>query len=364
MEDVSWLDDLQFEDTEEYSAVELFIAPEEALHRVECFCVSFLETQLLTDCKESLHLSIPARSQRNTHHGHTGLIRLGKDTQKVGLRNPEKVAQIFSLLSFVHRLLREGKHATQRDIFYCLIDSFTTQGVLNACIQDVVGLLGCGRHSLNISTTSRGFIAGNVVWHDAGTSFDLRKVGKHGMAIPGHLTNVFSLQSSAAYVLIVEKDCVFQQLCEARVWEKLDCAVLTGCGFPDFNTRIVAWKLQDRTHPPTVVGVVDYNPSGVAILLTYKLGSQGMGLETFRHVVPVYWLGLHAKDVIGKPSVALTPRDVSVLKKLHAAPLPKEWKEELNKMDKTVEIQAVYNAFRSAENVRALQDKIVTGHYF
>jgi meiotic recombination protein SPO11 len=44
-----------------------------------------------------------------------------------------------------------------------------------------------------------------------------------------------------------------------------------------------------------VIGLVDWNPAGVSILVTYKLGNRRMGLEAAEYAVPrLAWLGVLA----------------------------------------------------------------------
>jgi hypothetical protein len=44
-----------------------------------------------------------------------------------------------------------------------------------------------------------------------------------------------------------------------------------------------------------ILGLVDWNPSGVSILATYKLGNRRMGLEAAEYAVPrLAWLGVLA----------------------------------------------------------------------
>ena len=44
-------------------------------------------------------------------------------------------------------------------------------------------------------------------------------------------------------------------------------------GFPDMATRAFVWQLYGTLGLP-VLGLCDWNPFGIAILLTYKLGSR------------------------------------------------------------------------------------------
>lgn len=94
----------------------------------------------------------------------------------------------------------------------------------------------------------------------------------------------------------MEKDAVFTYLCGQRIWNTLPCIVVTGCGYPPLSVRAVVKKIADQFSLP-VVGLFDYNPHGVRILLTYKFGSTRMGLEAHSYAVDIKWLGVHHDDV-------------------------------------------------------------------
>ena len=364
----TWLAALRLEDTERYEAVELFMAPQEVVRRIEGAMLSVL--RCAADPDTPLHLAVTSRAHSNTSAGQAGDVRVGRRVKVIGRRGAgtQKLSRLLRTLAFLHGMVSAGKNATQRDIFYCLADAFRSQRELNEVLQECVCLLGCSRLSMNVSAASRGFVAGRATWQatPATPAVDLTALGSQGMAIPGHLPSCLRLSSHAAYVLIVEKDCFFQQLCEARVWDRIDCVVLTGCGFPDVNTRVVAWQLCQRTPPPVVLGLVDYNPFGVSVLMTYRHGSQGMGLEMFRYTLDVRWLGVHRTDAEGLPSVPLSSKDEAVRQKLLGegdAVCAPAWQRELAQMDRKVELQCVYNAFKAPQNVDKLQEKIVKREY-
>ncbi len=55
--------------------------------------------------------------------------------------------------------------------------------------------------------------------------------------------------------------------------------MVTAKGVPDVATRAFACRLA-RAFPSLLpVGLVDYNPAGVVILMTYKYGSDRMAVE-------------------------------------------------------------------------------------
>jgi meiotic recombination protein SPO11 len=45
---------------------------------------------------------------------------------------------------------------------------------------------------------------------------------------------------------------------------------VTGCGYPDVATRALVHMLSLRLPGAEVVGLCDYNPHGLSLLLTYR----------------------------------------------------------------------------------------------
>ncbi len=106
---------------------------------------------------------------------------------------------------------------------------------------------------------------------------------------------------------MVEKDAVFTYLCGQRLWDSLPCVLVTGCGYPSLCVRAVVSSLSTQLGGIPILGLFDYNPHGVQILLTYKFGSVRMGMEAHAYAVDqIRWLGLHYTDILeegGRPKV-------------------------------------------------------------
>ncbi|CAE7559372.1 SPO11-2, partial [Symbiodinium microadriaticum] len=49
--------------------------------------------------------------------------------------------------------------------------------------------------------------------------------------------------------------------------------------FPDIATRSLAFVLSQLIQGIIVIGVCDYNPCGLSLLLTFRLGSRNMAFE-------------------------------------------------------------------------------------
>lgn len=104
------------------------------------------------------------------------------------------------------------------------------------------------------------------------------------------------IESTAKYIVVVEKDSIFRRLNEDRFFSRIPCILVTACGFPDLATRMMVHLLHHRLRIP-VIGLVDFNPFGLSIIMTYKLGSASQGAEAFRYAVPIQWVGLHSSDI-------------------------------------------------------------------
>mmetsp|Transcript_7461 Transcript_7461/g.24788 ORF Transcript_7461/g.24788 Transcript_7461/m.24788 type:complete len:190 (-) Transcript_7461:1448-2017(-) len=175
---------------------------------------------------------------------------------------------------------------TQRELYYHLKGApvVTAMEQVARAVQDAVALLRVPRASLGIHTTSRGLVAGlvqlfdaeNEVWLDCAFS-------KAGMPIAGDINYILrqELRVSAQIILVVEKEAVFNRLLEDQVWflEGLSCCIITGRGQPDLGTRVFLHRLHQDQPAAPVLGLVDWNPDGLSILCTYKVGSDRMPLE-------------------------------------------------------------------------------------
>jgi meiotic recombination protein SPO11 len=218
-----------------------------------------------------------------------------------GCKNYTKIWQVLSL---IYRLLSEGKMATQREAYYCLVQNFKDQNEFNCILQDVVALTQCSRSSLGISASGSGYIAGLVLWKETGSDPYDCSTSDSGKQIPGVVSSVEFESLGARYILVVEKDAVFTYLCGQRIWNSLPCVLITGCGYPPLSVRAVTRKIADLLHVP-VLGLFDYNPHGVRILMTYKFGSARMGTESHAYAVDMKWLGVHYSDLFDGSGEAL-----------------------------------------------------------
>nr|GME00458.1 meiotic recombination protein SPO11-2 [Ipomoea batatas] len=266
--------------------------------------------------------------------------------------------RVWKVMEMCYQILsHDGKRVTQRELFYKLLcdsqEYFNSQLQVNRTVQDLVALLHCSRYSLGIMASSRGAVAGRLLLQEPNQEFvDCSTCGSSGYAISGDLSLLEKLvmKSDARYIIVVEKHAIFQRLTKDRIFNQIPCILITAKGYPDIATRFLLHRMSRQFSSIPILGLVDWNPAGLAILCTFKYGSIGMGLEAYRYACNVKWLGLR-KDDIEKlvPEESLVPlkqRDVQIAKSLISSEILQDnYKEELAVMvesDRRAEIEALY----------------------
>lgn len=240
-------------------------------------------------------------------------------------KDSASVVRLWRVLAEIHGNLTASRTATQRELYYSLVDGQTVKSAVhvNAAIQQAARLLGVPRQCLGVTCASRGIVTGCLsIREDSGLWVDLS--GGSERAIPGDMDRIAAavLRSDARRILVVEKDAVFNRLLQEGICAQLHAVMLTAKGQPDLATRAFLRKLADLLPGTPVLGVFDYNPSGVLILSTYRRGAKGRQvMEAGRHDVDVKWLSARRADVAPLPDAALqplTPRDLVLLRNMQA----------------------------------------------
>ncbi|KAL6284246.1 hypothetical protein ACE6H2_015175 [Prunus campanulata] len=157
---------------------------------------------------------------------------------------------LLRVLVIVQQLLLENRHGSKRDIYYMHPSVFSDQSIVDRAINDICILMQCSRHNLNV--VGNGLVK--------------------AFPVPIHVEEVKDIVSVAKYILVVEKESVFQRLANDQFCNTNHCIVITGRGYPDISTRRFLGLLVDTLHLPTYC-LVDCDPYGFDILSTYRFGS-------------------------------------------------------------------------------------------
>nr|XP_024396453.1 meiotic recombination protein SPO11-2-like isoform X2 [Physcomitrium patens] len=319
----------------------------------------FLKSLMVENDVAIKPLSLISRSERNAGADEEGVYLMDATYEKdFTVRNSGKsFFLVWKVMQICYQLLGIGKQATQREIFYNILSTsssyITSQNQVNSAIQDAVAVLLCTRRSLGILASSKGAVVGRLVIKEhGGDTVDCSNLGSSSYPISADMNMKQHFYSDARYILVIEKDAIFQRLVEERFFLKVPCIIMTAKGFPDLASRALLHRLHQEFPSMLIFALVDWNPAGLAIICTYRFGSIRMGLEAPRYVCDVKWLGLRNRDALTYvPATAftsLTDRDMTQARSLLASKMlqnHKQYKQEILEMltfGQKAEIEALY----------------------
>eukprot|EP00257_Ricinus_communis_P026368 XP_025013782.1 meiotic recombination protein SPO11-1 [Ricinus communis] len=255
--------------------------------------------------------------------------------------NARRIDVMLRVLVIVQQLLQENKHGSKRDIYYMHPSVFSDQSVVDQAINDICIILQCSRHNLNVVSVGTGLVMGWLRFLEAGRKFDCINSPNNVHPIPIHVEEVKDIVSVAKYILVVEKESVFQRLANDWFCNAHRCIVITGRGYPDIPTRRFLRLLLEKLGLP-VYCLVDCDPYGFDILTTYRFGSMLMAYDAkFLRVPEIRWLGAFPSDLekYGLPQHCLLPltdedrrRTETMLLRCYLQREAPEWRLELESM--------------------------------
>ncbi len=220
-----------------------------------------------------------------------GFLHLGPAQEErnfINISQSRKFMQTVAIASKCSSFVKENLHTSIRGLFYQLkyslgedVDEniFSEQSESNPLIEDLESSLGLRREDLNLSADRKGFLAGNMRIIDkfGGESLeiDASKQGRSGFPIPSDVDNgIEFVDVKAKYVLVVEKDAVWQRLNEDGFWKKEDAILITPKGQASRGTRRLIKKLSELGLPIYVFN--DCDAWGWYIYWTIKTGSMNL----------------------------------------------------------------------------------------
>lgn len=264
--------------------------------------------------EDSPTFETPVRSKSNTIYDQSvGCLRLGdrKELRKfVSVSQARTFMQTVAIATKTKKFIDEGLHTSIRGLFYQLKftlgedldeDLFNEQSESNALVEDLEVGLGIKREDLHLTTDRKGVVAGNMIVKDTfggeENEIDLAKQGRSGWMIPSDVDNGMVLEDvDAKYVLVVEKDALWQRLNEDKFWKKENCILVTPKGQASRGTRRLLRKLADKKLP--VYTLMDCDAWGWYIYWTIKTGSMNLAYLGRDFAVPeARFLGVTMDDI-------------------------------------------------------------------
>ncbi len=320
---------------------------------------------------EPPYLEIPVRTLANTVWDEKRkILVLGPRKARrefFDIGESKKFMQTVLMLSLIVRARREGDYPTIRDLYYTgkhtihyrdlhgrrrSEETWNDQRESNAVIQDIEVATGLLREHMGIMHDAKGKIVGNVIIRSKGYEIDLSRMGSGAYAVPPNVDRLEILRVDADYVLVVEKDAIFERLNEEEFWRKHNCVLITGKGQPDRSTRRVVRRLWEEFGLPVYI-LTDADSYGFYIYSVYRSGSISLSYESERLATPeARFLGVTVSDIdrykIPKNYIIkATDRDIKRAKELMNYPWfreSKDWMRELKlfvKKKEKIEIEAL-----------------------
>jgi len=263
-------------------------------------------------------LIIPKRTLANTRFDpEKGILVMGEDVIERELLNmgeARRFMQTLLMASIIYQALIENEYPTIRDLYYrgkhTIVyrdlrgrkrqeNTWEEQKESDAAIRDVEVYTGLLREEMLILSKEKGKVVGRMKIRSGGDVIDLSRMGHGAYAIESTPDLIEILDVDAEFVLVVEKDAVFQQLHRVKFWDKYRAILITGAGQPDRATRRFVHRLHYEHNLPVYV-LTDSDPYGWYIYSVYKVGSITLSYESERLATPpARFLGVSMTDVFG-----------------------------------------------------------------
>ncbi|KAL7343307.1 Spo11/DNA topoisomerase VI subunit A, partial [Rhodotorula toruloides] len=251
-----------------------------------------------------------------------------------------QTACLLRLVELVLEGLRDEKVSTKRDLYYRDVALFGKQTIVDSLIDNLAATLDVRRSELNVVAAAKGLVAGTIklVMKDR----TVQNGPEQSVLIPTAQTLESVEADAAEWLLVIEKEAVFQSLASSPILNDLELGngvILTGKGYPDIATRDLLKLLSDSYPSLPLFALVDSDPHGLDILSTYRFGSAALSHDSANLAVPrLEWLGVKGTewDDLGVDRDELLPLSLhdrrKALAMLKREGLPDEWSRELQYM--------------------------------
>lgn len=307
-------------------------------------------------------VDIPSRTLSNVRFNEKrGIIELLDGTQRrsffslLGRRKGEgsqarKFMQTVRVAEVCKRLIDAGDSTSLRDLFYMLKRPvqgggkeliFFDQNESDPIIEDIEVTVAALREELGVHAKSAGAMVAPMTIVDSGDTINLGAVGSGGWAVPSIVEpNIIQFRKhSAKFILLVEKDAVWQRFNKDRFWEKHHCVLIHGGGQPPRGVRRLTYRMHHELKLPVYV-LVDNDPWGYYIYSVVKQGSINLAFESQRMAIPAArFIGMSSFDaqrfdIPSHQPMPLTDEDRRRAKEILAYPWfdKRPWQKEIKHM--------------------------------
>ena len=326
--------------------------------------------------KQTPDVALPIRVLSNVYFDEKSkLVKLGDKVshrQYMNVAHTRKFMQTMMVASECKKIIDQDVTVSIRDLYYALKrtipntneNTVEDQSESDPIIEDLEAALDTLRERLHLQADRKGYIAGNLTVKDTGDTIDCSKMGSSGWAIPSNVEpeKIDFVKCTADYVLVIEKDAVWQRLNQDKFWQKHNCLILTGKGQPARGCRRIINRLHTELKLPVYV-ICDADPWGAYIYSVIKQGSINLSFLSDRLGTPdAKFIGLTTRDVEKydiptNVTIKLNKGDVKRTNEMlkYVWFKPKDWQDELKHMLSVgykLELEAL-----SAKGIRFISEK-------
>ncbi len=321
-------------------------------------------------------IELPIRVLSNIYFDEkSGLVRLGDKISHrtyLNVAHTRKFMQTLMVAAECKKIIDQDVTTSIRDLYYALKrtipgtkeNTVEYQGESDPIIEDLEAALDTLRERLHLQADRKGYVAGPIVVNDAGDRINCAKMGSSGWAIPSNVEpEVITFEKCTAdFLIVVEKDAIWQRLNQDKFWKKYNCLILTGKGQPARGCRRLINRMHKELKLPVYV-MTDADAWGYYIYSVIKQGSINLSFLSDRLGTPsAKFIGLTTRDVakFGIPknvTIKLNKGDIKraneMLKYIWFK--PKEWQDELKHMLEVgykLELEAL-----SAKGIKYISEK-------
>lgn len=256
-------------------------------------------------------INLPIRTLANIFFDDKSkIIKLGNKVSSrtyLNVAHTRKFMQTMMVAAECKKIIDQGVYTSIRDLYYALKrtipntneNTFEEQSESDPILEDIEATLNTLRERLHLQADRKGYLAGSLIIKDGGDEIDASKMGTSGWAIPSNVESerINFGKCGAEYVLLVEKDAVWQRLNEDKFWKKQNCLIVTGKGQPARGARRLINRLHKEFKLPIYV-LTDADVWGYYIYSVVKQGSINLSFLSDRLGTPdAKFIGLTTKDV-------------------------------------------------------------------
>ncbi|QIW24211.1 DNA topoisomerase IV subunit A [Sulfolobus sp. S-194] len=263
-------------------------------------------------------MEIPKRTLGNTIYDEKRkLLLLGEEKLKrsfFDLNESKRFMQTVLMASIIYDALINDEYPTIRDLYYrgkhsiILKDprgktyeenTWDEQKESDSVIVDIEVFTSLLREEMLILSKEKGKVVGDMRIRSGNDIIDLSKMGHGAYSIEPTPDLIDFVDINAEFVLVVEKDAVFQQLHRAGFWKQYKAILVTSAGQPDRATRRFVRRLNEELKLPVYI-LTDADPYGWYIYSVFRIGSISLSYESERLATPnAKFLGVSMTDIFG-----------------------------------------------------------------